>query len=336
MAVSSNSEYKTTYGDLKKYMATISDGILEIIKQYHLTDELENGNHTDFSPNLAVLIKREWSWATKNPDLIMDMLSEVYIRVFVSRANTVFTNYFPKSHEKHEAGLEAYLHFILKRAFQEISKLNYNELKRFKEINPMDGQSVEDAFDNAMNNQKIKTTTEYANRIEDLKELISYHEDRIRHVIDNEPHAGAKLKSLKDKIDKLEEELDYVIRDSMFTKKESYDKYDLEAPMSHDEKLFFEQLIHDLKDVIKKHEANPDPQLKVFSLLIDDYSPSEIARKMEVSPAKISQRIKKLKDSLVELAHVYKENGDDDLYNSLNKLLKSNVKRTANRLQHDK
>lgn len=336
MAVSSSSEYKTTYSDLKTYMNTLSDGILEVIKKHHLIGDLENGVNTNFMPNMAVLIKREWSWASKNPELIMEMLSEVYMRVFVTRANTVFGNYYPNGHEKHEAGLEGYLHFILFRAFQEISKIKYKELKRFKDINPMDGQSMDDALDHAINDTKIKTTTEYQNRIEDLKELISYYEDRIKNLVSNEPHEKEKLKSLKDKIDKLEEELDYVIRDSMFVKKDKYEDYDIEAPMSHNEKIFFDQLIHDLKNIIEKHEANPDPQLKVFSLLIDDYSPSEIARKMEVSPAKISQRIKKLKDSLVELANLYKKDGDDDLYNSLNKLLKNNTRRTANRLQHDK
>lgn len=328
----------TTYADLKKYTENISGGILDVIASYNLINELENGKNTSFAPNLMSLMKQEWSWALHNPDLLSEMLAEVYIRVFVTRAKTVFGTYVPKGQKGHEAPLENWLHFILKRAYQEISKIKYGEMKKYKEINVLDGQSMDDAIDNiVLNNTKVRTTQDFSNRMEDINGYIGWFEERVQHLIKESPHDTKRLAYYKKKIEELEEEANLLEKEMMFDKDKKYDdKDEIEHPMSHDEKMFFDRMTKDLQDIIKNGSTNPEPQIKVFKLLIDDYSPSEIARIMEVSSAKISQRISKLKDSLKELAEKYKEDGDSDLYNSLSRLMNGKGRRQANRIQHVK
>lgn len=322
----------TPYGELRKYLVTINNGIMDTVKKYKMVDELENGKNTDFVPNILNHINKQWSWAKHNPELVMEMLAEVYMRVFVTRANSVFKGYIPKGQEGHESHLEGWLDFVLKRAFQEVSKLKTSEMKRFKEINPMDGQSIDDAIDHLVHNTKVKTTQEYSDRMEDLNEYLSYYEDRLKHLLENDPKNVTRLNSFKKRIEQIEEEIDLLEKESMFNKDKQYDKDEIEHPMTHDEKLFFDKMINDMRKLIRQTEENPDPQLQVFNLLIDGYSPLEISKVMNVSTAKISQRIKKIKETIQRLAKNYKQDGDSDLFKSLTKMMENGGKRVANRM----
>lgn len=310
-----------SFSDLKQYVVSINKGIIQTIDKWDLTSELSEGSKTDFSPNIFALMRKEWSWANGQYDLQIEMLGEVFVRVFITRAKALFEGYIPSTKEGHQSHLEGYIHFVLMRAFQEVSKLKYNDMKKYKELNPMEGQSIDDALDNAMITTKLKTSLEVQNKIEELDELIDWLEQRIETV----KHTGIegdnrRLAVLHKKLDNLVNEKELLIKESTFDHNRKYSTEEIEHDMNDFDKVHFDQLIKDLKSVIKVSTSNPDPQIKLFDLLVEGYSPTEISKIMEVSTAKISQRITQLKTSLVKLAEQYKEDGDEDLLNFLGKM----------------
>ena len=129
------------------------------------------------------------------------------------------------------------------------------------------------------------------------------------------------------------------------TSSEAFDrllsKYDtqLERQFSTEEELAFEQLIKKIKKELDM-EANSEVYHLILDMLFVGMGKSEIARLLGVSPAKISQRIKKIRNAINEVARFYSRKGDDTLekmvkkYTSASVVGNRNVETNVNVLLH--
>jgi uncharacterized small protein (DUF1192 family) len=241
------------------------------------------------------------------------MLSEVFTRVFLTRGKTVFGNYTPKGQEGHKSSLEAYLHFIMERAFIEVSKLEYEKRTSEQKFEPQEGQSMDDAVDFMQQGEKkTKTTLELQNKFDDLTQILNGYYARLKTLEDNgEPEF--RINFVKDKIESVKAELAKV-EDLMTFKPKEYgapkDVY--EHPITQDESIHLDEMKTALLNQMKKR-GNYQAQATVLYYLMEDFSPSEIARAMDVSPAKISQRISILKEDIASVAQQYEAQGDNTL-----------------------
>lgn len=302
-----------TMAELSQQLKVTSDGILELITKYGLLGELENGSETSFVPNLNKLMRKEWSWVRSKEDQA-NMLMEVFTRVFLTRGKAVFEGYIPIGQEGHKASLEGYLNFILGRAFVEVSKLEYTKRTSEQKFEPQEGQSMDDAVDFMQQGEKkTKTSLDLQNRFEDVTDLLNRYHARYDELMAQEDTPEYRLKFIEDKIEKLESELAKINQQLEFQPKQYGEpKEIIEHPLTQDESLHLDQMKDDLLNLMKKR-GNYQAQVTVLYYLLEDFSPSEIARAMEVSPAKISQRIAILKEDANVLAQKYIDQGDNTL-----------------------
>ena len=103
-------------------------------------------------------------------------------------------------------------------------------------------------------------------------------------------------------------------------------KYDseLERKFTVEEEIAFEKLMDKIKKELKR-EANFEVYHLILDMLFVGMSKSEIAKILGVSSAKVSQRLKKIKEAISEVADYYKSRGDDTLSNMLTKYIKASV-----------
>lgn len=103
-------------------------------------------------------------------------------------------------------------------------------------------------------------------------------------------------------------------------------KYDdaLEKQFSTEEELAFDQLLSHIKKEIDK-KANPDVYHLILDMLFIGMSKTEIAKILNVSPARLSKRMKDIKQMIEKTAEGYSKKGDDTLSDMYSKFVKGST-----------
>jgi DNA-directed RNA polymerase specialized sigma24 family protein len=106
----------------------------------------------------------------------------------------------------------------------------------------------------------------------------------------------------------------------------------LDKEFTPQEEEEFDELMKEVKKRLSKKQ-----NFDIFYLIIDSLfiglSKSEIAKLLGVSSAKISQRLKVIKDIILDIANERKEEGDDDLLKMYNKYVNANTSGIRNPLK---
>ena len=304
-----------TRKDFERTVKALAQGIISVIDEYGLVNDLPDGKNTNLIPNLMKLFNSEFGWAINkgNFELANDMVMEWYTLVFLERADKIFgrDSYVPIGEEGHVAPLLGYMKIIWIRAAQQISQKYYNKLRYVKDVNPIEDESMDDAFNRVMNspsgNGKIRRMDD--DEIKELQDLIHYYEELLPNLKDDD-----KIKKTKKKLEKVNDKLSHIIDPKVVL-------HDVEQHLDREfspvEDIAFDKIMNDLKNIIKDRQ-NYEVQIQILELLLADFAPSEIAKLLNVSPAKISQRKKALVEDISELAYYYMARGDDTLQEFLN------------------
>jgi len=103
-------------------------------------------------------------------------------------------------------------------------------------------------------------------------------------------------------------------------------KYDdaLEKQFTTEEELAFDQLLSHIKKEIDK-KANPDVYHLILDMLFIGMSKTEIAKILNVSPARLSKRMKDLKQMIEKTADGYSKKGDDTLSDMYSKFVEGST-----------
>jgi len=288
-----------TRRDLDRTISAIASGILQVIDTYNLTGDLPSGKDTNIEPNIAKIFNKEFGWAIGRGDYetAIDMISEWYQILFLERADKLLGEYTPSWEEGHISPLLGYLKLSMIRAAQQVS-IKFTKIRqREQQVNPIDDESYDDALNRIMNTPKSgKIIHENDPMILELEEIIEYYEANPSENNDK------KLKKAKEKLDLIFNPKKVLHDVDVFLNKE-FDVID---------EIAYERILADLKKIIKGRQ-NYEIQIKILDLLLADFAPSEIARLLNVSAAKISQRKKTLLDDITKLAKKYSEEGDSTL-----------------------
>mgnify|MGYP002640816945 CR=1 FL=1 len=296
--------------EFNKSVEIIAEAIMQVISDYGLTSEMPDGVDTNLIPNIMMNVRKEWSWVLSKEKFtqLQDMLIDVYQLMFIERADKLLGAYIVKEKQtvKNAPSLVHFLKLPMVRAFQEVSKKYYNKAKYEQDITMFDDESSDQAFDRLMNAPKKNKIIRYDDDyIQELEEIKSIYEEMLTTVTDVNT-----LKSIQKKLDKVIEQINSAVNPKAFIN--DVDEY-VNDSFSVEEDLAFDKIVDALKNDIKMSSSDFEAQIQLLEMLLTDFSPSEIARAMGVSPARISKRMKTLKDSIMEIAESFDRRGDDTL-----------------------
>lgn len=296
--------------EFNKTVKIVADAIMQVVSDYGLTSELPDGIDTNFIPNIMKNVRKEWGWAISKGKYIQlqDMLIDVYQLMFIERIDKLLGAYIVKEKQtsKNAPSLVHFLKLPMQRAFQEISKKYYNKAKYEQDVSMFDDESSDQAFDRLMNAPKKNKIIRYDDDyIEELTEIKEIYEEMLKDTTNKNT-----IKTIQKKLDKVIEQIDSAINPKAFIN--DIDEY-VNDSFTAEEDLAFDKIVDALKNDIKMSSSDFEAQIQLLEMTLTGFSPSEIARAMGVSPARISKRMKNLKESVMEIAEAYDRRGDDTL-----------------------
>lgn len=315
--------------EFNKTVEIIANAMMQVISDYGLTSELPDGKDTNLIPNLMANIRKEWGWVVSKEKYtqLQDMLIDVYQLMFIERADKLLGAYVVKEKQtkKNAPSLVHFLKLPMRRAFQEISKKYYNKAKYEQDVNMFDDESSDQAFDRLMNAPKKNKIIRYDDDyIEELEEIKHTYEEMLKNTNNKNT-----IKSIEKKLDKINEQIESATNPKAFIN--DVDEY-INDTFSIEEDLAFDKIVDALKNDIKMSSSDSEAQIQLFEMLLSGFSPSEIARAMGVSPARISKRIKNLKENVMEIAEAFDRRGDDTLSELLRTYTSKSVTTAGNRI----
>jgi len=289
----------------------LSGSINDVIKSYGLIDDLENGKNTNWEGNLQSIANKEFSWLKTDYDAKYDMLVDMYTKTFVDRVGKVFSKYTPMSDR---------LKTFIFKSVEEIPQIkhknkiiNPNEILNYKKF---DKNKI--VFKNSDNNEMYRIVAVDDNNkgivvtahLLGLSTLESYlHFIMVRAAQEVSKYWYKRYTDMQEAYEYDDETSD----DALDRLKLESGEYDFYESMPLVDQIAFDNLISLIKDHMNTDEGQTEKNVTVFEMLMDGYSPSEIARFMEVSSAKISQRIKIVKQSILDVAEYLHAKGDKTL-----------------------
>lgn len=304
--------------EFNKTVEVVADAVMQVVSDYGLTSELPDGQDTNFIPNIMMNVRKEWSWVLSKEKYtqLQDMLIDVYQLMFIERADKLLGSYIVKEKQtnKNAPSLVHFLKLPMQRAFVEISKKYYNKAKYEQDVTMFDNESSDQAFDRLMNapkkNKIIRYDDDYIAELEEIKEI---YENMIKDTTNKNT-----IEAIKKKLEKVNEQIESAINPKAFIN--DVDEY-VNDTFSVEEDLAFDKIVDALKNDIKMSSSDFEAQIQLLEMSLTGFSPSEIARAMGVSPARISKRMKNLKESIMEIAEAFDRRGDD----TLSELLKTHT-----------
>lgn len=315
--------------EFNKTVEVIADAIMQVVSDYGLTSELPDGMDTNFIPNIMINVRKEWSWVISKEKYtqLQDMLIDVYQLMFIERADKLLGAYIVKEKQtnKNAPSLVHFLKLPMQRAFQEVSKKYYNKAKYEQDVSMFDDESSDQAFDRLMNAPKKNKIIRYDDDyIEELTEIKEIYEDMLKDTTNKNT-----IKAIQKKLDKVIEQINSATNPKVFIN--DVDEY-VNDTFSAEEDLAFDKIVDALKNDIKMSSSDFKAQIQLLEMTLTGFSPSEIARAMGVSPARISKRMKNLKESVMEIAEAYDRRGDDTLSELIKTYAGSSTVTVGNRI----
>lgn len=314
-------------------IGTFSKAIYEIIEAHGFVNELTEKNSKNplfFAPNLSKIASKELAWMGTNYEAKYDLMSEAFTNIMLHRAKTLFNNFKTKESGEQKAPIEQFLNLIFSREVSRLSQQEYKRMKREKNVVPIEDESFDEAFERVIHSTPSIDQGRISSGLDDIDQYIKDYEDRIKQLKKEQPEGWKKrVETVKAKIEKLKDKKDKLLKDAKLSIKV---ENSIEEKFSLDEELAFEQLVGRLQKELRR-ETNSDVYITILEMLIAGFSKSDIARFLGVSSAKVSQRLKKVKELISEIAEMQQRKGDDTLmqvYNKFSKATTSGIRDVMN------